>query len=99
MKFEIDKGLLQFLYADDTGTYAVVGAPGKRDFSLNLRSGVYKQVSFADFGSKPKDGDKIYFDVNGTFVTLVKKAKSTEKVNEGKGGMGKGSKTFREHCF
>ncbi|UQT02938.1 hypothetical protein TOTORO_00750 [Serratia phage vB_SmaS-Totoro] len=97
MKFTVEKGLLQFLLSDDVGRYAIVSAPGKRDFELRFQSGISKQVSFVDFGSKPKDGDKVYFDSEGTFSSIVKKSKAV--VNEGKGGMGSGSCKAPQHAF
>lgn len=97
MKYAIDKALVQFLLSDDAGRFAIVGAPGKRDFELQLLSGVSKQVSYVDFGSKPKDGDKVYFDNEGTFSHIAKKAKAP--VVEGKGGVGQGSCKNPEHSF
>lgn len=97
MKFTVEKGLLQFLLSDDAGRYAIVNAPGKRDFELSFQSGISKQVSYVDFGSKPKDGDKVYFDSEGAFSHIAKKAKAP--VIEGKGGVGQGSCKNPEHSF
>lgn len=99
MKFQIEEGLIQFLNADDQGRFAEASAPGKRDFSLNFRSGVYKQVSFADFGSKPKEGDRIYFDASGEVEKVIKKGKVDKPVIEGTKGNGTGSIKVKAHCF
>lgn len=99
MKFQIEEGLVQFLNSDDLGRFAEASAPGKRDFSLNFRSGVYKQISYADFGAKPKEGDRIYFENDGTFSKIVKKEKPAKAADEGAKGMGAGSTTARKHCF